>query len=804
MKNGKGFKTIFGLTIILKTMLKVCIIFLGVGISQIAIAQELSIQGRVLDMKNIPIQYASVKLYGAQDVLTYMGATDSLGIFKINGKSGKYKLRIEQFGTMLSDKVIELNQDSVLGDIYIDNTKQLETVVIEKKLPLLERKVDRLVFNVDRSAAASGGSALEALSITPLVKVDEGGGIGIVGKGSVSVMVNERIVHMSGTELSNYLRSLRSDDIARIEVLTVPPAKYEVQGNSGMINIQLKRSTKSGFDGYVSSRALQNSYLGIAEFLGLNYSNENLVTTFKASYFNDRNRAAENFQNLGHYSSFGHTRRKDSYKGLGLNFGVDYKLGKNSKIGLIYNLGMDNDQKAITEHNRYESDEVMTNSMDTESQHGRKTPSHTLNLYYDLNLGKQGDKLSFSTNYYARSPRNKVNLYTVDSITDSVSDVYNDSEVRYRIWSTQGDLVLPRSFAKLEMGLKYTRFKNNSSVGYFNRIGSELVIDASRSNLFDYSEVNYATYVSASRNLGDLWSLQLGLRYEYSRVDGLSISTGNRNVSNYGKLFPNAFINYKPSADHSFTLSYSERIDRPGFRELDPFRWYSTPNNYSTGNPQLRPSYSHNFELSYLLKGRFSSSLYYQLTLDGYKQVSRLNKIDQVSIYENFFDRNTYGLNLTYADKLLPWWESNNAVDLSYSTSRVHLAEMLAQSGAGASFSTSNTMSLNKDKTYFILTNYWMNLPSKRGNSISRSRGAFQIGVKSFLFEKKLTASLVANDVFKQLKGKGDNYFQDNLQSFNNYYDARNVTLSLVYKFGKKTNKNKVKNVDFKEVSRAD
>lgn len=785
-------------------MNKICTAFLICGLSQIARAQEFLIKGRVINEQNDPMQYVSIKLLNTTKSVQQQSATDSLGYFVIKSSKGSYIVKIEQFGKTLYEKPIALTSNLDLSNIIVDNTNCLDVIVIEKRGNLLERKVDRLIFNVDKSTAAIGGNALDALSITPLVKVDEGGGIGIVGKFGVAVMVNEKIVNMTGSELTNYLRSLRSDDISKIEVLTIPPAKYESQGNSGMINIQMKRNTRAGWDGYVSSRFLQNSYTGTAQYLGLSYGNEKLVTFLKASYYNDRSRADENFQNLGPYSSFSSARRKDVYKGIGLNLGLDYQVSKKSNIGFIYNFGRNESNKYINEINRYLTKDIVTNLMSTKSSHEGKTPSHTINGYYDIKLGEKGDdKLNFSTNFYQRDPKNDVLFNTLDQKTGSVFDVINDSQVKYRIWSIQGDLTLNRTFAKLEMGLKYTTFNNRSSVDYFNRVRDDLVLDNSRSNRFDYSEKNYATYVSASRSLGEMWSIQLGLRHEYSSVNAVSLSTRTANTSDYGRLFPNAFINLKPNADNSFTLSYSKRINRPGFSELDPFRWYSTPNSYSAGNPQLRPSYNHNFELSYLFKGKFSTGIYYQYMYDGYKQLTRLDKIDLVSTYDNFFDQDAYGLNLTYADKLFAWWETNNAVDLSYSSSKVYNDEMIAQSGTGASFSFNNSFTINKNKTAFLTANYWMNLPSRRGNSLSKTRGAFQIGAKSYFLEKKLVVSATLYDVFKQLKGRGTNYFQDNVQSYDNYYDSRNITVSVMYRFGKKVSKSNVKNVDFKEVNRA-
>lgn len=124
-----------------------------------------------------------------------------------------------------------------------NSEKEIQTVNLNGKKKLVERKIDRMVFNVENSIASQGMDGVEALRNTPLVKVDETSGISIVGKSNVSVMINDRIVQMSGSELLNYLKSVRSENIAKIEVITTPPAKYDAQGNSGIINIVLKKNS---------------------------------------------------------------------------------------------------------------------------------------------------------------------------------------------------------------------------------------------------------------------------------------------------------------------------------------------------------------------------------------------------------------------------------------------------------------------------------------------------------------------------------------------------------------------------------
>lgn len=135
-----------------------------------------------------------------------------------------------------------------------DSIRNVEQINLLIKKKLIERKADRLIFNVEASVASQGMDATETLANVPMLKVDENmGSISITGKSTVSVMINGRMLNLSGNALLNYLKSIRSENISRIEVITTPPSKYEAQGNSGLINIILKKNPNLGFSGNINS-----------------------------------------------------------------------------------------------------------------------------------------------------------------------------------------------------------------------------------------------------------------------------------------------------------------------------------------------------------------------------------------------------------------------------------------------------------------------------------------------------------------------------------------------------------------------
>ena len=265
--------------------LSLCFCFLS--ISKVC-AQQITISGIVQDNNRQPVEYAEIILYRNVDSTKMQRAlSDSIGRFVITALKGEYKLKIYQMGRVYFSQDISISQQTNLGIITIENTsKQLSEVVITSKKRLIERKIDRLVFNVENSVASQGMDATETLGNTPMVKVDRNTGVSIVGKSSVSVMINERMVNLSGNELVNYLQSLRSDNIAKIEVITTPPAKYEAQGNSGIINIVLKKNPNLGWSGNLSSTYVQKSLNGFLNNYVLNYQSSKLSVSLKLRQYN--------------------------------------------------------------------------------------------------------------------------------------------------------------------------------------------------------------------------------------------------------------------------------------------------------------------------------------------------------------------------------------------------------------------------------------------------------------------------------------------------------------------------------------
>ncbi|WP_072921866.1 TonB-dependent receptor family protein [Chryseobacterium sp. OV279] len=717
--------------------------------------------------------------------------------------NGNYSIKLIQDGAEVSTAEISVNGETK-QDFFIETKqeKQIEGVTLTARKKLIERKADRLIFNVSNSVASQGMDGAEALSTTPLLKVDDNAGISIVGKSGVAVMINDRMLNLSGSELVTYLKSLRSENIEKIEVITTPPAKYEAQGNSGLINIVLKKNQNLGWSGSLTTSLQQQTYTGFSNNATVNYQNEKLRSSLKLRHYDYQKRSYENYTIEGADGLKSSDERRDFGNGLGANLSIDYQINAQSNVGFIYDYGFGHSNMDVQNTSRYFQNGMYTNTLSTYAEHRANSRQQTISGYYDLKFGKQGHKLSITGNYFSNIPESLIDFTTTESSGDDFV-VRTPSTVDYKIYSGQADLTLPYQFAKMETGVKFTNFDNNSDISYQNLTNGNFITDPLKSNVFEYNEKNYAAYVSFEKEFNEKWSAKAGLRYEYSTVNGNSLTSGQQTENSYGKFFPTAYISYKSNENNTFNLNYSKRINRPGFRAINPYRWYINVNSYFTGNPLLTPSINHNFELSHVYKGKLSTSAYFQRTVEAFGQLANLQGENRISTFANYYNQNSMGITVNYSDTFFKFWEANYSTDMSYMETKVFDTDAASRKGNSYNFDFQNNLSLNKSKTVQLILNYWFRLPSNSGNSYMNYAGLVTAGLKLSLMEKTLQMNLLVSDIFKQGRSRGEIYYTTGTHYYNNYYDARRLTLSATYTFGNKKVKGADRNVKFDEKNRA-
>lgn len=763
---------------------------------------QLKITGNVTDSSYLPLAQATLKLLKADGSLVQAATSDGKGTFIFLGIiAGDYKIEGSYLSVRNSTNLFKLQKDSIINlMINHQSNTNLKDVTISANKPLIERKIDRMVFNVSNSIAAKGTDLSQALALTPMLRVDDQS-VSIIGKSGVSVMINERIVNIGGADLIHYLKSLRSDDVEKIEVITTPPAKYEAQGNSGLINIVLKKNQSLGWNGNVSSTFTQTTYPAFANNLNLNYQSQKISSSIKLRQYRTLTHPTEEINVIGVNSMLSNDSRKDISHGFGANASLDYKTSPKSNIGFIYDIGESNYDIDINSIYIYKTGNVTTDVLNTFSQQRNNTITQTLNIYYDQKLDKSGKKLSSGFNFFSTLPESDVHFQTASSQAATTDFIRNNSDLNYKIWSAQSDLTMPYKWGNIEAGFKFTNFGNNSTIGYYNLVQDDYEINPAKSNVFEYEEKNIAGYVSSQVELSKKWTAKAGLRYEYSIINAFSPTNDEKNSFRYGRLFPSVYLSYKADENNTISINYSKRINRPNFRALNPFRWYSNPNTYSTGNPLLQPSYNHNAEISYLYKGILSFTVYGQKLINGYGRLVEINGPIKIVNYQNYLTQYNSGIEATLGLKFFPWWENREFVSFNIAHGKSALPEVLLQNGSALYYSTNNTFTLSKMVNIFV--NFWHSLPSTQGNSYSEGRYSLSSGVRVSLFDGKFQVSASGDDLLKGTINRGEIYYKDFTQTFNNYYDSRRFNLNLTYTFGRSKVKGNRKQVNFKETQRA-
>lgn len=761
-----------------------------------------TLEGKIKNEVGADVPDAEILLAASHKNAQFTSFSDSEGVFKLYLQdSGYYNLKIFYYGSLMKDTTFLITQD-IKSIFLIKDQMNLSSVTVSARKKVIERKVDRLVYNVENSIASTGLDLSQLLATTPLIRVTEDG-VSIIGKNAVGVMINGKILNISGIDLINYLKSLRSEDISKIEVITTPPSKYEAQGNSGLINIQIKKNPRLGFSGNIGASSNKATYYGYSANSTLNYQTEKTNSSLRLRGFDRNLEASENINITGPTSIFSKDLRKDNYTGLGANLLMDFTLHKLVNFGFVYDLGDINNNMDIDNNTTYFTNSFQDSILSTTSKHRNPFVNNTLNVYMDYRIDSIGTKLSLNLNYFLNAPKTTVNFNTISDKLAYERSIQNTSFIDYNIRSYQADLYMPKPFMEIEIGAKYTNFENTSDVGYFNYVLNQYIKDNSRSNLFNYNEENYAAYASFTKNLNPKWTIQSGLRYEYTNALGFSPSEGTKNSFSYGRLFPTVYLNYKPNENNILSINYSKRINRPGFRALNPFRWYTNPLSYYTGNPLLQPSYNHNVELAYVLNNAHSFTLYWQRTIDGFGRIVEVkSNNEKVVNYGNFLRQNDFGINMSFYFELKKWWETSLDISSFYSSSSSVLPNILPQKGFSLSYSNNNTFTISQSKNIYWVANFWHSLPSFQGNSYANNLSSFSTGLRLSFLQQKLRVNFLIEDLFKGSISKGQIYFSSFTQNYNNYYDNRRGTLSISYAFGNKNVRGNNKQVRFDEKNR--
>ncbi|XZF16048.1 TonB-dependent receptor domain-containing protein [Chitinophagaceae bacterium MMS25-I14] len=762
-----------------------------------AVAQAQHIfHGSVNNKEKQPVAYATVIWQSLPDsTIKATTMADSNGMFSFAVPASKGLLNVRAAGYKTFFKSITDTAFRYADALLQTDSKALGEVTVTASKPLLERKADRTIFNVENSIASVGSDALEALKKAPGVRVDNNDDISLAGKSSVSVMINNKLTQLSGEELAGVLQSIPSDQLSRIEIITTPPAKYDAAGNSGIINIITKKSLKNGLNGNIELGYQQNSSAAQSGNGAFNYRHNRINIYGNGNSYNGSYHPHQEYDIF--FPGQQAVQRKDDRTTQifdRFQLGADYNLSKNAVIGVLYTLGFGGphwkeDETVVT--SMYNTGTGHTDSVMRTSGHRRERGLRNVaNLNYEWKMDSTGRKLSADLDYFTRTGRNSRDFVTGNEWSDGTttgisSDNHTSGKQVIDIRSAKADVEWPTTFARYTFGAKASFIHNTSNnlFQYFN--GNTYVTDTGKTNDFDYHENTQALYLSADKELSKKWQLQLGLRGEYTQTKGYSPTLNQTNTNSYFKLFPTVFVQYKPKEDHIFGFNYSRRIERPDFWIMNPFRSYTTATSYEEGNPFLQPSFSNNLELSYTLQSTYTFTVYTQQISDYFTRISKVDTLQQgISFHQaNAGKIANYGLTANAVLTPFKWWECNLQLNGYYNKfSASGMAQAVSYGKAAWFAEVSNDFTLNREKTLLAELSGEYQSSQQSDYDVQRTHWTANAGIKKLMLHKQLAVALDVDDIFRTLRTRTYNQFNGTIS--NSYNDDRCLRFSLSWKFG--------------------
>lgn len=678
--------------------------------------------------------------------------------------------------------------------------KQLDNVNVVARKPLIERQVDKTVLNIENSALATGNTALEILQKAPGVSVDKDGNISLRGKKGVTVMIDGKPTYLSPEQLANLLRSTEGAAIQTIELVTNPSAKYDAAGNSGIINIKLKKNSNYGTNGTLSAGTGYGKFAKGNAGLSLNHRQRKFNVFGDVNYRKNKNFHVLNIDRVNETESDPTFFDQKSYsigrrENMNFKAGLDYFLNDKHTIGLALNgyrsIGHNTaDVNTIigSQQGLRDSSVVASNPSDY------KYTGITYNLNYKGKLDTTGQEITADADYsrYVGAPDN----YFENNYLDRNGLVYkapyifrNATPSIVNIYTAKVDYTYPiTKKLKFESGLKTSKVNTDNNSIFENFIGNEWLNDQTRSNQFIYDEQVNAAYVNMNKQFTG-FTVQVGLRGELTNSKGNSITEQKVVKRSYFDLFPSIFLNRELSKNHDLGVSYSRRIDRPDYESMNPFIFFVDLYTYGIGNPFLKPQYTNSFEMSYGYKKTLNVTIGYSHTNDVITRVLVADTAKKTLFIssQNLAVRNAYNMNISSPLNFTKWWTSSNNLTLYYNEFKTpDLLGAAYKSGKLAfNLNTNQTLSLD-DNTKVEVSGFYQSAQVEGTLSLKAFYGV-DLGLSRSFMAKKLNVKMAINDLFYTQKYRITSALPGQNYRVNERDESRVFRLTCSYKFGSTT-----------------
>lgn len=775
---------------------------------------DVLIKGKVIDgAEGTPLDYATITIFSKRDsAMVTGGITDEKGKFEIETKLGRYFAKVEflSFQTRVIE-AISFGEDQIAVDLgtiaLVADSETLAEVEVRAERSQMEMSLDKRVFNVGKDLANTGASAQDILDNVPSVAVDVDGNVSLRGSENVRILIDGKPSGLVGVDNANGLRSLPSNMISKVEVITNPSSRYEAEGMTGIINIVLKKDKKKGINGAFDFTVGQPDNYGVGVNLNFRREKVNFFVNYGLSYRKRKGGGLIYQERTGRDTTLIQDQRRNSDRGGWSNtvrFGADYYINKQNTLttSFLYRKSdEDNFGSLLYKDYFFEFSpnnlQAITERTDDEKE-DEKAIQYAVN--YKRTFNKKGQELTATAQFeedsevessaYLEKYFNETYLPTGDADLVQASD-NTEGEKQ---WLFQLDYVNPiGKDGKFEIGLRSSirDIENDYEINELDDNVWQPVTDVTGkplSNNFQYDEDIHAIYAIIGNKKGK-FSYQFGLRGEHSHVVTQLIETREVNDRSYFNLFPSAHLTYQLSEADAFQLSYSRRIQRPRFWYLNPFFSFSDSRNQRRGNPNLDPELTHSLELGhikYFDKGTISSSVYYRYSEGTIERSVREVLADNTTLSEpqNLKDEHAYGLEFTISYNPFKWWRINSDLNFYRAITEGTKEQNLSSDTYTMQGRATSRITLWKNTDVQLRTSYRAPRNTTQGNR--RATFSTDLGISRDVLKKKATLTLSVRDIFNTRRYNYETFLDDFYLRGQHYWQSRTASLTFNYRLNQK------------------
>jgi hypothetical protein len=766
------------------------------------------VSGRVIDGNTKTIESATISLLRVKDSsVAKISVADKAGQFAFDGVAeGRYFVAITAVGhTPGYSEVFEIspsNNAVILKTIeLVPAAKSINGVTVTARKPLIEQKLDRTIVNVESSISAVGGTAMEVLEKSPGITIDKDGNISLKGKQGVQIYIDGRPSYLGGADLANLLRSMSASQLEQIEIMTNPPAKYEAAGNSGIINIKTKKNKQFGYNGSLTTGFTQGIYPRFNESGNFNYRNGK-VNLFSSINYNRNHRKevldiSRNFMDQTTKNIVSIFDQKSNMVNESHFFsakaGLDYFATKKTTLGLVLNGYYNPRTWTSTTHTEiFNPNSVLQSQTKAFSQTKSKWKNFSANGYFKIALDSAGQDLTGDLDYIqyrSTSMQPLISSYfnNMGQLTKIPDTLNGDLPQDITIYSAKMDYSKPlKKGAKFEVGFKTSYVKTDNNARYDTLRNGQAIPDFNRSNHFVYEENINAAYINFSTPLGKKWSGQFGLRAENTNAKGNQLTTGDSFKRNYTQLFPTAYLQYTANEKNQFVIKYGRRIERPDYADLNPFINFLDRYTFEKGNPDLRPQFSHNIELSHTYGGFLTTTANYSKTTDIIQQVIEQKEATNETFIKkaNIASQNQYGLSVTAFKQINKWWSGSIYASVSNSRFKGVVNSDYVSLGV-TTFITQIQQQFKWGKGWGVEVSGFYRSKGLEGVIFIEPIKQVEAGLSKQVLKGKGTVKLSFRDIFRGAVYKGYINYGTVDARFRDVNDQRAVGMSFTWRFNK-------------------